>query len=50
MKRNGRNMKMPKDGIMTSDVWSRMKNLHRYDYLNATKQNKKKVGKKNGKK
>lgn len=44
MKRNGRNMKMPKDGIMTSDVWSQMKNQDRYDYLKATK-NIKKVGK-----
>ena len=46
MKRNGRNMKMPKDGIMTSDVWSQMLNSQRYDYLNATKNIKKeKVGK-----
>lgn len=33
MKRNGRNMKMPKDGKMTSNLWSQMKNLDRYDYL-----------------
>lgn len=33
MKRNGRNMKMPKDGIITSDLWSKMKNQDRYDYL-----------------
>lgn len=33
MKRNGRNMKMPKDGKMTSDLWSQMKNQDRYDYL-----------------
>ncbi len=44
MKRNGRNMKMPKDGIMTSDVWSQMNNLKRYDYLNAAKKAKKQKG------
>jgi hypothetical protein len=35
MKRNGRNMKMPKDGQMHSDLWSQMTNLDRYNYLNG---------------
>lgn len=35
MKRNGRNLKMPKDCKMTSDIWSQMTNLERYDYLNG---------------
>jgi hypothetical protein len=33
MKRNGRNMSMPKDGVMYSDLWSKMTNLDRYNYL-----------------
>jgi hypothetical protein len=33
MKRNGRNMKMPKDGQMYSNLWSQMSNLDRYNYL-----------------
>lgn len=35
MKRNGRNLKMPKDGKMYSDLWSQCKNQDRYDYLNG---------------
>ncbi len=35
MKRNGRNMKMPKDNVMTSNLWSQMSNLDRYNYLNG---------------
>ena len=37
MKRNGHKLSMPKDGIITSDVWSTMKNTDRYEYLNNLK-------------
>lgn len=37
MKRNGRNLKMPKVKGMTSDKWSTMSNLQRWDYLRALK-------------
>lgn len=33
MKRNGRNLKMPKVEGMTSDEWSTMTNMQRYDFL-----------------
>ena len=37
MKRNGRNLKMPKVEGMTSDRWSTMTNTERYSYLKALK-------------
>lgn len=37
MKRNGRNLQMPKDNVMYSDLWSQMTNQDRYDYLNGKK-------------
>jgi len=33
MKRNGRNMKMPKGVGIKSDVWSQLTNTQRYDVL-----------------
>lgn len=35
MKRNNRNLSMPKDGKMYSDLWSQMTNLDRYNYLSG---------------
>ena len=37
MKRNHRRISLPKDGIMTSDLWSQLSNLDRFKYLNGTK-------------
>jgi len=42
MKRNGRNQKMPKGGVITSNEWSRMTNLQRYDFMKKLTYDKKK--------
>lgn len=44
MKRNGKNMSMPKDGVMISDVWSRMTNTQRRDYSKINPKDKEALG------
>ena len=41
MKRNGKNLKMPHVKGMTSDKWSTMTNLERYDFLRTVKSDEK---------
>ena len=41
MKRNGRNLKMPHVEGMTSDQWSTMTNMQRFDLLKKLKEDEK---------
>lgn len=41
MKRNGRNLKMPRVEGMTSDQWSTMTNMQRFDFLKKLREDEK---------
>ncbi len=41
MKRNGRNLKMPRVEGMTSDQWSTMTNMQRFDLLKKIREDEK---------